>query len=883
MPKVTLKRLPTLDLHDEDKPVKLKVSRPSGNSRKLARSLIPISKAAQILQVNPDTLRNWERQGRLIPDRTTGGSRRYNLFELKEIQKQLNIKRKTQVKTPIAGLSVSKAAKLLQVSPDTIRNWDNKGLISSQRASGGARRFSKKLILKLQDEMNIPGNENIGSIRSDWFHFPLTMIILFLILSTGALLGLYTGFQIMNRLDEVSKNTRSIDQNMIDMQKQLVSVSEIVDAARQLSANIKFSSFGSGPQQIDSEAKVLGESTNTMDQIILKGNTIIEGLLTAPNIIYSLIAGDNVAISGGQTPKVTLKLPALVNSLNGATGELKFTGGSDIKVDGLIITNSSTLSSVRSRGGCDNCLIDSDIQDNISISSDGNIDSGAIKKGQLNPEHGGTGLSSFLAGDLLVADSNTSLTVLNAGNKGNTLIIGVSGKPVWSDSLIIDSSTGNVGIGTTAPVAPLEVKGIGATIAKFTNVNTTGCTIADGGTISCVSDASLKKNITDTNYGLSYLMQLHPVSFNWKTEADGTTQSLGFIAQEVENVIPKLVITDSQTGLKELNTIGLVPVLAKAIQEQQQQINSIISVVNTYNLSLDADGNIVLPKVKVDKLVLASDTPLNGATATNYFDVAARVADLVTKTQLQVDVLAAQIASMSAQIAANNSQLESTASVATKSSQTESPQTSAVSDLNLTSPSILLATGSATLTTGASAQLSLHPPVESTLSGTILTYETATFSKTLKSLGETLVGTVIAAGDIVQDGTLSLTDGDTINAIPTLYIQKSDLAASVNFFNGMVTIDKQGDLKAQTIMLSELKVKGNKISGNAKIVSGEKSVEIDNLIVSARSRILVTPTTETDIVLAVTSKEENKKFTVTASKNVPKDITFDWWLINEVD
>ncbi|MFA5933598.1 MAG: tail fiber domain-containing protein [Microgenomates group bacterium] len=130
-------------------------------------------------------------------------------------------------------------------------------------------------------------------------------------------------------------------------------------------------------------------------------------------------------------------------------------------------------------------------------------------------------------------------------------------------------SNGNVGIGTTAPSVLFEVKSSGTTgtIAKFTSNNTSGCSIADGGTIACSSDVNLKKNITDANYGLDDLLKLRPVEFNWKSEDNSITKSLGFIAQEVEGILPKLVITDPSTGLKELNSIGLIPVLTKSIQE----------------------------------------------------------------------------------------------------------------------------------------------------------------------------------------------------------------------------------------------------------------------------------------------------------------------------
>ena len=50
----------------------------------MSRKLVPIQEAADALGVSAQTLRRWEREGRLIPDeRTAGGRRRYDLGRLK--------------------------------------------------------------------------------------------------------------------------------------------------------------------------------------------------------------------------------------------------------------------------------------------------------------------------------------------------------------------------------------------------------------------------------------------------------------------------------------------------------------------------------------------------------------------------------------------------------------------------------------------------------------------------------------------------------------------------------------------------------------------------------------------------------------------------------
>lgn len=50
----------------------------------MSRKLVPIHEAAEVLGVSAQTLRRWEREGRLVPDeRTAGGRRRYDLARLK--------------------------------------------------------------------------------------------------------------------------------------------------------------------------------------------------------------------------------------------------------------------------------------------------------------------------------------------------------------------------------------------------------------------------------------------------------------------------------------------------------------------------------------------------------------------------------------------------------------------------------------------------------------------------------------------------------------------------------------------------------------------------------------------------------------------------------
>lgn len=106
------------------------------------------------------------------------------------------------------------------------------------------------------------------------------------------------------------------------------------------------------------------------------------------------------------------------------------------------------------------------------------------------------------------------------------------------------------------------------------------------GTIQ-TSDIRLKKNINTLTYGIEEVMQLNPVSYDWKNNSN-SQPIIGLIAQEVLEVVPEVVqaqveIMDPLTGEKKMvkpeiigmNYSSLIPVLINSIQEQQAMIEEL--------------------------------------------------------------------------------------------------------------------------------------------------------------------------------------------------------------------------------------------------------------------------------------------------------------------
>jgi hypothetical protein len=85
-----------------------------------------------------------------------------------------------------------------------------------------------------------------------------------------------------------------------------------------------------------------------------------------------------------------------------------------------------------------------------------------------------------------------------------------------------------------------------------------------------VSDQSLKTNIQDINNSWTILNQLRPVSFDWKNM---DKHSYGFIAQEVEQILPSIV-SSAENG-KTISYMQLIPLLLHAIKQQHEEIQDL--------------------------------------------------------------------------------------------------------------------------------------------------------------------------------------------------------------------------------------------------------------------------------------------------------------------
>lgn len=197
----------------------------------------------------------------------------------------------------------------------------------------------------------------------------------------------------------------------------------------------------------------------------------------------------------------------------------------------------------------------------------------------------------FNATNLQTASYNTGVEAISVNfNPGVINNIGVFGYARTDGG----ASTNNVGV-----VGIAQESNGGSAIESYGlyGEGSSGAAYFVGGTTNSgpafiTSDQKIKRNVETVKNSLAIIQQLNPVTYDYKREEYpelhlSETKQYGFIAQELEKVVPELVkqsnkpeiknskgeVISKSVSLKTVNYDGMIPILAKAIQEQQATID----------------------------------------------------------------------------------------------------------------------------------------------------------------------------------------------------------------------------------------------------------------------------------------------------------------------
>ena len=177
-------------------------------------------------------------------------------------------------------------------------------------------------------------------------------------------------------------------------------------------------------------------------------------------------------------------------------------------------------------------------------------------------------------GDITNVSAGTNLT---GGGSSGSVTLNVTASPSFTDVYVADQilHTGDTNTYLQFHAADQWRVVVGG--SERLEVKNSSPHVLVSGDLNSTSDERLKDNIEPIENALSDVCKLEGVSFNWK---DTGTKATGFIAQQVEPILPDLVNTSEDDGIKSVNYIGLIGHLVEAIKEQQAQIDELKQKLN---------------------------------------------------------------------------------------------------------------------------------------------------------------------------------------------------------------------------------------------------------------------------------------------------------------
>ena len=224
--------------------------------------------------------------------------------------------------------------------------------------------------------------------------------------------------------------------------------------------------------------------------------------------------------------------------------------------------------------------------------------------------------------------STTEDTYIRSGLAGGHVFI----NDLFGGKVIMGRGNSYVGINTSNPVYPLEIRQTGLTgimlVAPENNFNNWEQVVGlynsgpesslkllyngvlksffrptDGAFVTA-SDRRLKTNIQPFTSILDKIMQLRPVEYEAKFNNPDHDKTIGFIAQEVKQVFPELVHVTSNklegetiADFHSLNYNGFNVLAVKAVQEEQILIEDLQSKQNEMKRRMD----IIEKKLSIKK------------------------------------------------------------------------------------------------------------------------------------------------------------------------------------------------------------------------------------------------------------------------------------------
>ncbi len=275
-------------------------------------------------------------------------------------------------------------------------------------------------------------------------------------------------------------------------------------------------------------------------------------LLTNSGYVYSNAGG-----SGVRAGWLLDGTNQIIKGMTGGTERMRIDASGNVVVGGNGNAYSAGSTTLTSNGGISNSS-PSGVASSINICGIAGISNGF----QINSNTSNQHQYLFFNGTTVAVKIDTSGNFLVGKTSANAAVAGAELRA-------------NGQINSTINADTYQFFNPAAGLYRF-YVSSAGVIHATSTSITGISDESLKENVRDLDSGLDAIKALRPRRFDWKN-GDGS-DVMGFIAQEVEEVMPELV-EDHQYNNEEvkkgLRMGDMIPSLVKAMQEQQAMIETL--------------------------------------------------------------------------------------------------------------------------------------------------------------------------------------------------------------------------------------------------------------------------------------------------------------------
>ncbi|CAK0748520.1 hypothetical protein CCP3SC15_1560005 [Gammaproteobacteria bacterium] len=251
-------------------------------------------------------------------------------------------------------------------------------------------------------------------------------------------------------------------------------------------------------------------------------------------------------------------------------GQQISTGANNVAIGGLAMGNNSGTMT-----GAANIAIGYNCMGMAVFTGSGNIGIGLNTLNNL--QTGGNNIAIGNQVGSVTLNSGSSNILIGTSSAVDTPAVGTSNWISLNNKLVINAATAGseaIGINRSTTSTP----GTTALIVGTAATNGNGATLTAAGVWTNASDRRIKQNIRDIEYGLNALMQLRAVSYEMVLT---DVPQVGFIAQEVESIIPEVVhVPADESEHYGVSYGNLVAIAVKAIQEQNALIQALTARVH---------------------------------------------------------------------------------------------------------------------------------------------------------------------------------------------------------------------------------------------------------------------------------------------------------------